>query len=309
MKMGIAKLFEMSEGQESVETATATGTVAVVAAPTGSASAAEERRIEQANHPTNVVQMPTTSVDVGADAVGFTAGALLTSEGSGRCSRSTTLAGPRQQQRKLTIVTKPASVLPPAVGGAELNRKSAAVVDQREVQLAFSQPTTAEGVRTEHFPLPKRQQAVTTEDREEDSALSDGLAESQKLGDSGNSANNSVASSLSATLRPSTEDILDDTRQEEIEAASVPTPMEDAGAPVLGTRGPQVEPSPDSGDTGDGRAFRNAEGVVLAEERLTAVRCYLRDNDPIFVRRNLKRLMDGTLVGLAVGETVTVARR
>lgn len=47
----------------------------------------------------------------------------------------------------------------------------------------------------------------------------------------------------------------------------------------------------------------------LTEERVAAVQCYLRDNDPIFVRKNLKRLLDGTLGQLAVGDTVTVARR
>lgn len=49
--------------------------------------------------------------------------------------------------------------------------------------------------------------------------------------------------------------------------------------------------------------------VVLTEERLEAVRYYLRDDDPIFVRSNLKRLIEGTLVRLEKGDTVTVARR
>lgn len=53
----------------------------------------------------------------------------------------------------------------------------------------------------------------------------------------------------------------------------------------------------------------SGRGVVLTEERLAAVRCYFRDDDPIFIRTNLKRLLEGTLICLEKGDTVTVARR
>lgn len=49
--------------------------------------------------------------------------------------------------------------------------------------------------------------------------------------------------------------------------------------------------------------------VVLTDERLNAVRCYLRDEDPLFVRTNLRRLLNGTLVQLENGDSVSVARR
>ena len=65
------------------------------------------------------------------------------------------------------------------------------------------------------------------------------------------------------------------------------------------------EPGGGGGTLRGGRALR----FPLNEERVAAVRCYLRDNDPIFVRKNLKRLLEGTLEQLAVGDTVTVARR
>ncbi|CAN0188073.1 unnamed protein product, partial [Ectocarpus sp. 12 AP-2014] len=42
---------------------------------------------------------------------------------------------------------------------------------------------------------------------------------------------------------------------------------------------------------------------------MAAVRCYLRDGDPLFIRSNLSKLEAGTLTHLAVGDTVRVARR
>ncbi|CBN79649.1 conserved unknown protein [Ectocarpus siliculosus] len=42
---------------------------------------------------------------------------------------------------------------------------------------------------------------------------------------------------------------------------------------------------------------------------MAAVRCYLRDGDPLFIRSNLSKLEAGTLTRLAVGDTVRVARR
>lgn len=56
-------------------------------------------------------------------------------------------------------------------------------------------------------------------------------------------------------------------------------------------------------------AGRGAGMGDVMEERVASVRCYLRDDDPIFVRRNLKRLLAGSLAQLDVGDTVTVARR
>ncbi|CAM9263881.1 unnamed protein product, partial [Ectocarpus sp. 8 AP-2014] len=42
---------------------------------------------------------------------------------------------------------------------------------------------------------------------------------------------------------------------------------------------------------------------------MAAVRCYLRDGDPLFIRSNLSKLEAGALTRLAVGDTVRVARR
>ncbi|CAN0081689.1 unnamed protein product, partial [Ectocarpus fasciculatus] len=42
---------------------------------------------------------------------------------------------------------------------------------------------------------------------------------------------------------------------------------------------------------------------------VAAVRCYLRDGDPLFIRSNLSKLEAGTLTRLAAGDTVRVARR
>lgn len=63
------------------------------------------------------------------------------------------------------------------------------------------------------------------------------------------------------------------------------------------------------GSCNSGPVLAGRKAAVVAGERLAAVRCYLRDDDPIFIRRNLRRLQEGVLARLAVGDTVTVARR
>lgn len=63
-----------------------------------------------------------------------------------------------------------------------------------------------------------------------------------------------------------------------------------------------------SGD-GSGDAPRGNRDFVLTKERVAAVRCYFRENDPLFIRANLSKLRDGNLKPLAVGDTVRVARR
>ena len=65
--------------------------------------------------------------------------------------------------------------------------------------------------------------------------------------------------------------------------------------------------SSNADDSGD--APRGNRDFVLTNERVAAVRCYLRENDPLFIRANLSKLRDGTLKPLVVGDTVKAARR
>lgn len=58
-----------------------------------------------------------------------------------------------------------------------------------------------------------------------------------------------------------------------------------------------------------GRDRDSSESTVVDEARIATVKCYFRDDDPIFIRRNLNRLQKGTLAELAVGDIVNVARR
>lgn len=66
----------------------------------------------------------------------------------------------------------------------------------------------------------------------------------------------------------------------------------------------ELVPASVSGGGGDSR-----ERIVVDEARIATVKCYFRDDDPIFIRRNLNRLRKGTLAELAVGDIVNVARR
>lgn len=51
------------------------------------------------------------------------------------------------------------------------------------------------------------------------------------------------------------------------------------------------------------------DGEQLTPRRLEAVQLYCRDEDPLFVRVNLKRLLEGKLERLLLGDIVNVARR
>eukprot|EP00903_Cladosiphon_okamuranus_P013658 g12719.t1 len=60
---------------------------------------------------------------------------------------------------------------------------------------------------------------------------------------------------------------------------------------------------------GGGDAPHGNRDFVLTKERVAAVRCYFRENDPLFIRANLTKLREGTLKPLVVGDTVKAARR
>ncbi|CAM9343990.1 unnamed protein product [Pylaiella littoralis] len=111
-------------------------------------------------------------------------------------------------------------------------------------------------------------------------------------------------------------------------AATPTTAMIDAGAPSAAgrTRHPFGELGARGGGGNNGGGDSNAGGAadhggngnvppcgnrdfVLTKERMAAVGCYLRENDPLFIRANLSKLREGTLKRLAVGDTVKVARR
>lgn len=64
-----------------------------------------------------------------------------------------------------------------------------------------------------------------------------------------------------------------------------------------------------NGGSRGGRAPCGNRDFVLTEERMAAVRCYFREGDPLVIRANLTKLAEGTLKRLAVGDTVSVARR
>lgn len=71
-------------------------------------------------------------------------------------------------------------------------------------------------------------------------------------------------------------------------------------------REPLRELVPASVSSGDGDS---RESIVVDEARIATIKCYFRDDDPIFIRRNLNCLRKGTLAELAVGDIVNVARR
>lgn len=65
-----------------------------------------------------------------------------------------------------------------------------------------------------------------------------------------------------------------------------------------------------TGVGGDGNSWASpAEGSDLSEDRIEAVRSYCREEDPPFIRNNLRRMLEGTLEPLELGDIVNVARR
>lgn len=84
-----------------------------------------------------------------------------------------------------------------------------------------------------------------------------------------------------------------------------------AGGGSSGNAGAGAGDDDDDEDNGSssGDAPRGNRDFVLTKERVAAVRCYFRENDPLFIRANLGKLRDGTLLPLRVGDTVNAARR
>lgn len=81
-------------------------------------------------------------------------------------------------------------------------------------------------------------------------------------------------------------------------------PLSELGVPGGGASGGG---SGNAGSSGD--APRGNRDFVLTKERVAAVRCYFREDDPLFIRANLSKLREGTLKPLAAGDTVKAARR
>lgn len=325
MDLGAASFSKQSHGQQPA---------AAAASPTTTAELREG--VEQTKHTTtqssaNIAQRATSAIgtDDGAGGGNLAATETPLGENFGSGVHATTAAAAAavyRQQQQQHLLSYPGMAQP---------QQPSTAIDQRELEHARPPPRTVDMPRIARVASSQTQAINSTDDREKSSSLPEvllvnrGISNINRhlssstsvplLGGASNDNNNNNAR-LSATRRSPTDAEAEERHEREQEEQEMPTSLQarvadidttpaSCGGTVVREAGARDGGGGDDGSSSGRLALREAGDVVLTEERVAAVRCYLRDDDPIFVRRNLKRLLEGTLVQLAVGDTVTVARR